>query len=127
MDKPEFRLKDKSYRCYFELTLDLIGGKWKPVILYYIGYFGKLRYAEIRRNIPNLTERMLTKQLRELEQDGIIHREVFPEIPPKVEYSLTEKGLSIMPLLIELKNWGQDYYNDNKDNFDNKEFELEKD
>lgn len=108
-------LKNKDYRCYFELTLDLIGGKWKPVIMYYLGQHGTLRYAEIKRCIPKITERMLTKQLRELEKDGLVHREVYKQIPPKVEYSLTDVGKSIIPILNQMRDWGKNYY----DNFNN--------
>lgn len=125
MEKSDFRLKDKSYRCYFELTIDLIGGKWKPVILYFLGDHGVLRYADIRRSIPKITERMLTKQLRELEMDKIVNRKVYPEIPPKVEYSLTDRGKSLIPLLNQLKVWGAEYFKDNINLFDNKELELE--
>jgi len=114
-----------SYRCYFEVTLDLIGGKWKPIILYYLGFHGTLRYTELRRCLPKITERMLTKQLRELEMDKIINRKVYPEIPPKVEYSLTEKGKSLIPLLNQLKDWGKEYFNDNIELFDHKILELE--
>lgn len=125
MEKVDFRLKDKSYRCYFEVTLDLIGGKWKPIILYYLGHHDVLRYAELRRNIHKITERMLTKQLRELEMDKMVIRKVYSVIPPKVEYSLTEKGKSLIPLLNQLKDWGEGYFNENIELFDNKELELE--
>lgn len=101
--------KSKTYHCHFELTLDIIGGKWKPLILFYIGINGVLRYGELKRHIPNINERMLTRQLRELEKDQLVHREVYREIPPKVEYSLTESGKSLMPLLKELQHWGQEY------------------
>ncbi|WP_420852321.1 winged helix-turn-helix transcriptional regulator [Oceanirhabdus seepicola] len=125
MDNIDFRLKEKSYRCYFELTLDLIGGKWKPIILYYLGFHGTLRYAELRRCLSKITERMLTKQLRELEMDKMVNRKIYPQIPPKVEYSLTEKGKSLIPLLNQLKDWGEGYFNDNIELFDHKTLELE--
>ena len=125
MDKLDFRLKEKSYRCFFEVTLDLIGGKWKPIILYYLGHHNVLRYAELRRHIPKITERMLTKQLRELEMDKIVNRKVYSVIPPKVEYSLTDRGESLIPILNQLKDWGEVYFNDNIELFDNKELELE--
>jgi len=125
MDNLDFRLKDKLYRCYFELTLDLIGGKWKPIILYYLGYHGTLRYAELRRCLPKITERMLTKQLRELEMDKIVNRKIYPQVPPKVEYSLNEKGKSLIPLLNQLKDWGEEYFNENIELFDHKTLELE--
>lgn len=122
-----FRLKDKTYQCYFELTFDLIGGKWKPVILYFLGMNDVMRYADIKRAIPKITERMLSKQLRELESDMIVSRKVYPVIPPKVEYRLTDKGRSLLPLLESLKSWGKDYFEENVDLFDNKALELEKD
>ncbi len=112
MDNFKFELNDKYYRCFFELTLDIIGGKWKPVVLYYLGRDGTLRFSELRACMPNITERMLTKQLRELEKHGMVHREIYKQVPPKVEYSLTGTGVSIVPLLNQLKDWGEDYYND---------------
>lgn len=99
----------------FELTLDLIGGKWKPIIIYHLGRQDKMRYSDIRREIPKITERMLTKQLRELESDGIVNRKVYPVIPPKVEYSLTKEGERLMPVLKELRHWGQMYHSNKKD------------
>ncbi len=102
MDKP-------IYNCHFELTLDVIGGKWKPIILYYIGHNQVLRYGNLKKCIPSINERMLTKQLRELENDGLIIRKIYKEVPPKVEYSLSKTGKSIMPLLYELQEWGAGY------------------
>lgn len=125
MEESEFRLKDKAYNCYFELTLDLIGGKWKPIILYKVGVNEVLRYAEIRRSIPKITERMLSKQLKELEADMLLSRKVYPVIPPKVEYRLTEKGLSLLPILGHLKIWGEDFFENNKELFAIENMELE--
>lgn len=98
-----------EYNCYFELTLDVIGGKWKPIILYYIGIRGVIRYSELKRLIPNINERMLTKQLRELEADIVISRKVYPVVPPKVEYSVTEHGEKLISILEDLKGWGKEY------------------
>ncbi|WP_136795395.1 MULTISPECIES: winged helix-turn-helix transcriptional regulator [Desulfosediminicola] len=103
------QLGDKTYRCYFELTLQVIGGKWKPIILYQLAIHGVLRFGELRRAIPDITERMLTRQLRELEKDGVIHREVYKQIPPKVEYSLLFAGVQLIPVLLSLRKWGADY------------------
>lgn len=125
MIKENFRLREKTYNCYFELTIDLIGGKWKPVILYHIGQVGVLRYAEIKKCIPKITERMLSKQLKELEADDIVIRKVYPVVPPKVEYSLTEKGKTLIPLLFNLTAWGETYFKDNIDMFDVKKLEQE--
>ncbi|MGL4740941.1 MAG: winged helix-turn-helix transcriptional regulator [Sarcina sp.] len=100
---------EKIYNCHFELTLDIIGGKWKPIIMYYIGRDKVLRYGELKRLIPNINERMLTRQLRELEEDKLINRVVYKEVPPKVEYSLNEMGKSVIPILNELRAWGFNY------------------
>jgi len=101
--------ENKKYHCHFELTLDIIGGKWKPLILFYIGKNNVLRYGEIKKHIPNINERMLTRQLRELEKADLINRKVYPVVPPKVEYSLTKEGKSLLPILDELQAWGVDY------------------
>lgn len=94
-----------SQGCPVEATLELIGGKWKGVMLYHL-MEGKQRFSELRRTMPSITQRMLTNQLRELEADGLVHREVFPVIPPHVEYSLTPKGRTLSPVIRELKKWG---------------------
>ena len=97
----------KDYHCPVEATLDVIGGKWKVVILFHLTHDGTHRFAELRRKIPGVSERMLTQQLRELEEDGIVHREVYPEVPPKVEYSLTEYGKTLRPITEVMCEWGQ--------------------
>jgi DNA-binding HxlR family transcriptional regulator len=91
--------------CSVEDTLSLIDGKWKIVILYKL-LRGTLRFNAIRRQIPAVTQRMLTNQLRELEADGLLVRTVYPEVPPRVEYSLSAKGRSLEPVLLALKAWG---------------------
>lgn len=96
---------DCSQGCPVEATLELIGGKWKGVLLYHL-LEGTLRFSELRRQMPSITQRMLTNQLRELEADGLVHREVFPVIPPHVEYSLTPLGRTLAPVIRELKKWG---------------------
>ncbi len=97
----------KDYHCPVEATLDVIGGKWKVVILFHLTHEGTHRFAALRRKIPGVSERMLTQQLRELEDDGIVHREVYPEVPPKVEYSLTEYGRTLRPITEVMCEWGQ--------------------
>jgi DNA-binding HxlR family transcriptional regulator len=98
-------MKDPScYFCAVEGTLDVIGGKWKPLIIWFLRK-RVLRFSELQRSIPGITDVMLTKQLRELEQDGVIKRKVYTQIPPKVEYSLTPLGKSIIPLLNALCDW----------------------
>lgn len=103
--------KDKQYNCYFELTLDIVGGKWKPIILYYISINKVARHSELKRFIPSINERMLTRQLRELEEDRLINRKVYPVVPPKVEYTLTEHGETLIPILESLVKWGTGYAN----------------
>ena len=103
--------REKQYNCYFELTLDIIGGKWKPIILYYISINRVARHSELKRYIPSINERMLTRQLRELEEDNLISRKVYPVVPPKVEYTLTEQGEKLIPILESLVKWGTDYAN----------------
>ena len=98
-----------EYYCSMELTIKVIGGKWKPIILYHLGQNGTHRFGEFRKAMPNITQKMLTQQLRELEKDGLIQRKVYAQVPPKVEYSLTEFGQTIIPVLQHLIRWGQDY------------------
>lgn len=102
-------LGDKTYRCTFELALQVMGGKWKPIILYHLGAGGALRFSELSRGMPDVTDRMLTRQLRELEADGLITRTVYRQVPPKVEYALTPLGLGLYPLLIQMRDWGLAY------------------
>ena len=99
---------DSIDNCPVEATLDLIGGKYKALILWHLSD-GVLRFSELRSRIPKATPKMLTQQLRELETQALIHREVYPVIPPKVEYSLTETGRSLMPILVAMRDWGADY------------------
>lgn len=91
--------------CSVEATLSLIDGKWKCVILFYL-LKSTVRFNELRRLIPDLTPRMLTTQLRELEADGLIARKIYPQVPPKVEYSMAPLGQSLAPVLAALKDWG---------------------
>ncbi|MCD0460114.1 winged helix-turn-helix transcriptional regulator [Roseiconus lacunae] len=92
--------------CPVEATLELIGGKWKGIVLYYL-LDGKLRFSELKRKIGCVTQRMLTKQLRELEASGLVIRIVYAEVPPRVEYELTAEGESLRPILAALKQWGE--------------------
>lgn len=97
-----------NYQCPVTATLRVIGGKWKPVILYILSG-GTKRFNELKRYMPDATQKMLTQQLRELEADGIIVRKVYAEVPPRVEYSLSEKGLTLKPLLKQMSLWGQEH------------------
>ena len=99
---------EQNTNCPVEATLELIGGKYKALILWHLSG-GKLRFSELRKAIQNATPKMLTQQLRELESHNLVHREVFPVIPPRVEYSLTETGRSLMPILVAMRDWGVDY------------------
>ena len=94
--------------CPVAATLELIGGKYKALILWNLAE-KKLRFSELRNTIQGATPKMLTQQLRELEAQNLIHREVFAVVPPKVEYSLTELGRSLMPILVSMRDWGSSY------------------
>jgi DNA-binding HxlR family transcriptional regulator len=104
--------KHQSYDCNFgctvEAALEVIGGKWKGVILFHL-LSGTKRFNELRRLVPNVTQRMLTLQLRELENDGIVERKIYQQIPPRVDYSLTEFGRTLEPILLVVKDWGNQY------------------
>lgn len=105
MAQPRHTRLDCSPGCSVEAAISLIDGKWKCVILFQL-LRGTLRFNEIRRRVPGVTQRMLTNQLRELEADGLIVRQVYAEVPPKVEYSLSPLGRSMEPVLVALKGWG---------------------
>ncbi len=100
--------RDKEYKCGIDVTLAIVGGKWKASILWHLAH-GTMRFSELQRQFSNTTRKMLTQQLRELEADGLVHREVYPQVPPKVEYSLTEKGQSIFPILEMMCDWGRNF------------------
>ena len=103
-----FIIKERTYNCPVELTLSAVSGKWKVLILWNLRN-KTLRYSELRRALPRVTHKMLSQQLRELEADALIHREVYPVVPPKVEYSLTDEGQRIVPMLKEMQRWGMHY------------------
>ena len=98
----------KTDRCPVEATLELIGGKYKALILWHLSE-RTLRFSELQKLVSGATAKMLTQQLRELEAQQVIHREVYPVIPPKVEYSLTDIGKSLMPVLVAMRDWGAEY------------------
>lgn len=99
-------LKNEKYQCPVEHTLKVIGGKWKTIILWLLSTGGAKRYGEVKRALGTISHKMLSQQLKELEADGMLHREEYHQIPPKVEYSLTEKGKTLLPILNEMANWG---------------------
>ena len=109
MSRPRAKLTGNFPGCPVESTLSFLDGKWKGVILYHLLNGGTLRFNELRRHIPSVTQRMLTKQLRELEDAGLISRKVFPVVPPRVDYALTPLGLSMQPVIAALKSWGDSH------------------
>jgi DNA-binding HxlR family transcriptional regulator len=98
-------MKEEREKCPIETTLDVIGGKWKVLILWYLLEEEK-RFSELERHLPHITQNMRAQQLRELEEDGLLVRTVFPVVPPKVEYALTSKGKSLSPILMDMLEWG---------------------
>ncbi len=103
--------RGKEYKCGIDVTLAVVGGKWKASILWHLAQ-ETMRFSALQRQFSNTTRKMLTQQLRELEADGLVHREVYAQVPPKVEYSLTEKGRSIYPILDMMCDWARDYLRD---------------
>lgn len=109
------RLINKEFNCEKELTLSIISGKWKIVILWHLGHEGPHRYGQLFRLFKNISNRILTKQLRELEQDDIIERIIYDETPPRVEYLMTERGMTLLPIVDLMFDWGKNnmaYYAD---------------
>jgi len=107
-----YKFKNKEYVCLIEMTLDLIGEKWKSLILWNL-YNSPLRYNQLKRAIPDVTQKMLTQQLRELENCGLVHRHSYPQKPLKVEYSLTDDGKKLVPALEPLHKWGEAFIEKN--------------
>lgn len=108
-------MRHKNYNGPVEATVDILGGRWKPLILWALRD-GTLRFGQIEKELsvitPNITQRMLTKQLRELENDGLVVRKVYPEVPPRVEYTLTERYMSLMPIVEQMYHWGNEHMKD---------------
>lgn len=102
---------EEPFGCSVEATLSVIGGRWKPVIIFNLFNNNVLRFGELRKAINGITERMLTNQLRELEKDRIVARKVYAEVPPRVEYSLTDYGRSLEPILMAMRDWGAEHMN----------------
>lgn len=99
----------KLYNCPVEATIDVVGGKWKVLILWHIKENNVVRFGQLKKLIPTITQKMLTQQLRELEKDHVIHRKVYTQVPPKVEYSLTEYGVTLEDSLKCLGDWGREH------------------
>lgn len=108
---PEFLYNNKLYYNPVEFAMDRIGGTWKMPILWRLKD-KIMRYSELKKNIPHITDKMLTVQLRELEAEGFIHRKVYPVVPPKVEYSITEKGKTTIPIIETIRNYGLELMKD---------------
>src|SRR4051812_26523584 len=100
-EEQSFEHRGKIYHCALDITMDYIGGKWKSVVLWYLMKERK-RFSDLKKAIPDITEKMLSIQLRRLEKDGLVRREIFAEVPPRVEYSLTKEGESLLTILNEL-------------------------
>ncbi len=112
MDYKDKNNCDGPYGCSVGTTLAVIGGRWKPIIIFKLLQNEVLRFGELKKEIQGVTQRMLTQQLRELETDKIISRKVYAEVPPKVEYSLTEYGKTLEPIMIAMRDWGAGHKTD---------------
>ena len=108
-DPRENKVSCSSYRCEIEVTLEVLAGKWKALIIWYLHTHETIRYNEFRKLIPEITQKMLTQQLKELEKYNIISRKVYPTVPPMVEYSLTESGNALIPILKSMDEWGKKF------------------
>ncbi len=107
---PEDRLNKVScsnYRCEIEVTLEILSGKWKSLIIWNLSIHKVVRYNEFKRLIPGITQKMLSQQLKDLEQNGLVHRTIYNQVPPMVEYSLTQMGEDLIPILESMDNWGK--------------------
>ena len=103
------RLLDNDFTCEKELTLSLISGKWKIVLIWHLAHEGPLRFGQMMRLFGNISQRILTKQLREMEQDGLISRKIYDSTVPKVEYYLTELGMTLVPIVDSMWIWGKEH------------------
>ena len=103
------RAGDVEFRCYFQLATRIVGGKWKPKVLFHLSSRGVVRFGALRRGVYGISEKMLIQSLKELEKDGLVHRKVYRQVPPKVEYSLTDLGKSFIPVLDGMFEWGKSY------------------
>lgn len=105
----ENKVSCSNYQCEIELTLEILSGKWKALLIWNLHLHEVIRYNEFRRLIPSITQKMLTQQLKELEKYGIIFRKVYPSVPPMVEYTLTETGQKLIPIMESMDLWGKEY------------------
>ncbi len=107
-------MDSKIHACPVQTCLNFIADKWKVLIIRDL-MNGTKRFSELKKSLSPITQKMLTQQLREMEEDGLVHREVYPVVPPKVEYSLTKFGLSLSPVIDSMKKWGLEYQKNNKE------------
>ncbi|WP_312346252.1 winged helix-turn-helix transcriptional regulator [Chryseobacterium binzhouense] len=108
-DKLEKKIIFDEKSCPVTATMKVLGGKWKAILINAIYHTSPARFGELRRSVKGITQSMLTSQLRELEDDGIINRKIYAEIPPRVEYTLTEFGLTLSPIMQSMADWGYEY------------------
>lgn len=101
-------MSDPDFRCGVEVAMAVMGGKWKGLVLWHLR-LKTLRFTQLQRRLRTVTQKMLTQQLRELEANGLIHRQIYAEVPPRVEYSLTDEGRKVVPILELMCQWGQEY------------------
>ncbi len=113
VDKQDDTAKEKiifdENSCPVTATMKVLGGKWKPILINAIYFTAPVRFGELKRSVKGITQSMLTQQLRELEEDGLISRKIYAEIPPRVEYALTEFGLTLSPTIQAMAKWGKEY------------------
>lgn len=108
-DSRENKISCTNYQCEIELTLEILSGKWKALIIWNLHLHEVIRYNEFRRLISGITQKMLTQQLKELEKYGIVTRTVYPTVPPTVEYQLSELGQELIPIMSAMDQWGKNY------------------
>lgn len=104
------RKKALEWHCSVEAAIAVIGGKYKAIIVWHLNHADVMRYHEIQKAVPQATAKMLSQQLRELEADGIIHRKLYPVVPPRTEYRLTELGKTLVPIVLAMSDWGHEYF-----------------
>lgn len=107
--KSERKMIFDENSCPVTATMKVLGGKWKPILINAIYFTAPARFGELKRSVKGITQSMLTQQLRELEDDGLISRKIYAEIPPRVEYTLTEFGLTLSPIMQSMAKWGEEY------------------
>jgi DNA-binding HxlR family transcriptional regulator len=108
LETKRFMMSDPDFRCGVEVAMAVMGGKWKGLVLWHLR-LKTLRFTQLQRRLRTVTQKMLTQQLRELEANGLIHRQIYAEVPPRVEYSLTDEGRKVVPILELMCQWGQEY------------------